>query len=298
MGPVPKPRMLWFDLTSGAGGAELRVQAARVFEVVSSVRLDRADAEIRRLQPSVLCFDFDHPDQARLRAMQDVKRMHARLPILMLTLAHSESLAIWAFRARVWNFLVKPVAPEEFGENLAALVRIANRGTPPRAAQTLAASVPDDLPVQPIEARIARLQPALHFVAQHYPEKLTEAAAAKACAMSRFEFSRKFHAAFGMTFREYLLRVRINEARRMLTEGGRSVTSVAYASGFNDGSHFARMFRRYTGVLPSEYRAGTPAIQQAIELPADPSRPVPRRRASDQRAHTAVDGVRQMREDV
>lgn len=290
--------MLWFDLTSSAGGAELRVQAARVFEVVNSARLDRADAEIRRLQPSVLCFDFDHPDQARLRAMQDVKRMHARLPILMLTLAHSEALAIWAFRARVWNFLVKPVTPAELGENLEALVRIASRGTPPRAAQTLATEVPDDLPVQPMEARIARLQPALRFVAQHYPEKLTEAAAAKTCAMSRFEFSRKFHAAFGMTFREYLLRVRITEARRMLTEGGRSVTSIAYASGFNDGSHFARMFRRYTGVLPSEYQAGTPAAWQTIELPTDPSRPVPRRRASDQRSDTAVDGVRQLHEDV
>lgn len=283
MGSPTRPRLLWFDLTAGPADGDLRVQCARVFDAAYTTRLERAAAEIERHQPSVLCFDFDHPDQARLRAMQDIKKAHPRLPILMLTLGHSESLAVWAFRARVWNYLVKPVAPEEFAENLEALARIGNRAAPPRIAQTLAAAVPDDLPVRPVEARIARLQPALRHVARHYHEKLTEAAAARACGMSRFEFSRRFHEAFGMTFREYLLRVRITEARRLLTEGGRSVTSVAYAVGFNDGSHFASMFRRYTGVLPSEYRAGEPSAQRTIELPGDLHRPLPRRRASDQR---------------
>jgi AraC-like DNA-binding protein len=281
MGAPAKPRLLWFDLTARADEAELRVQSAQFFEVACTTQLERAQAKIEQHNPSVLCFDFDHPDQARLRAMQDIKKSNPRLPILMLTVGHSESLAVWAFRARVWNYLVKPVARDEFAENLEALARIGSRGAPPRVAQTLAAAVPDDLPVQPIEANIARLQPALHFVAQHYHEKLTEAATAKACGMSRFEFSRKFHAAFGMTFREYLLRVRITEARRLLIEGGRSVTNVAYSVGFNDGSHFASMFRRYTGIPPSDYRGGEPSAQQTIGLPVDLQRPVPRRRATD-----------------
>ena len=41
------------------------------------------------------------------------------------------------------------------------------------------------------------------------------------------------------------------------------VTQIAYAVGFHDGSYFARMFRRYTGMLPSQYArlyAPTPAI--------------------------------------
>ena len=57
-----------------------------------------------------------------------------------------------------------------------------------------------------------------------------------------------------MTFRDYLMKARINEARRLLVAGDISVTGVAYSVGFNDGSHFARMFRRVTGVHPSAYR--------------------------------------------
>jgi AraC-like DNA-binding protein len=76
--------------------------------------------------------------------------------------------------------------------------------------------------------------------------------------MRRFAFSRAFHAAVGVTFREHVIRARISEACRMLVEGGHTVTEVAFATGFTDGSYFARVFRRHTGTLPSHYRAPGP----------------------------------------
>lgn len=243
--------------------------------------VDQAARELAHLKPAALIFDFDYPDQNRLHAMQVIKQSHARLPILMLTLEHSEMLAVWAFRARVWNYLVKPIASTEFSENLNALANIGNRASPPRVAQLLNAAVPSELRVQPIAPSVARLQPALHYVKQHYPEKVSANAAAGECGLTRFEFSRKFRAAFGMTFREYLLRVRITEARRLLTEGGASVTSVGYSVGFNDGSHFARMFKRYTGMLPSQYEPSVLLPQLDAERSGRPLQSTFRRRAGD-----------------
>lgn len=266
---MPKQRLLWFDCTSGLHEHELRVHGARVFEVARTSRLERASDEIERLAPAVLVFDFDHPDQSTLHLMQSIKKAYPKLPILMLTMDHSESLAIWAFRARVWNYLVKPVSPEEFTENIDALSRIGRRPSPARAAQTLIAAIPDDLPAQPFDPGIARLQPALRYIRQHYYERVSAGTVAAACGLSRCEFSRRFRAALQMTFRDYLLRTRIMEARRLLTEGGCSVTDVAYAVGFNDGSHFACLFKRYTSLLPSQYAGARLAT------------PVPRRRASD-----------------
>ena len=279
-GAMPKPLLLWFDWASGVPDAELRIRCASVFEVAQSSGVEHAATELARLKPSVLCFDFDYPDQSRLRAMQEIKQSYPRLPILMLTLDHSELLAVWAFRARVWNYLVKPVSPAEFSENLHALANIGNRASPPRVAQMLNAVVPSELPVQPIAPEVARLQPALHHVKHHYHEKVMASAAARSCGLTRFEFSRKFKAAFGMTFREYLLRVRLAEARRLLTEGSASVTAVGFSVGFNDGSHFARMFRRYTGMLPSAYVASELAAQDARARPGG-AQPEFRRRATD-----------------
>lgn len=284
---MSKPLLLWFDWTSGVPDAELRIRCATVFEVAQCESVEQAATDLARLKPSVLCFDFDYPDQNRLRAMQQIKQAYPRLPILMLTLDHSELLAVWAFRARVWNYLVKPVSPAEFSENLHALANIGNRASPPRVAQLLNAAVPSELPVQPVAAEVARLQPALHHVKHHYHEKVLATDAAKSCSLTRFEFSRKFKAAFGMTFREYLLRVRLTEARRLLTEGSVSVTEVGYSVGFNDGSHFARMFRRYAGMLPSAFVASELRAQEDRARSAGVLHSEFQRRATD-KPHSAV----------
>jgi AraC-like DNA-binding protein len=94
---------------------------------------------------------------------------------------------------------------------------------------------------------------AIAFVAVHFHEKFPASAVATHCGLSRFQFSRAFHATFGITFREYLLRYRIRAACERLRGRPESVTAVAYAVGFHDGSYFARMFRRYIGMLPSQY---------------------------------------------
>ena len=265
-----KPTLLWIDCTSGMPDAEHRVRCATFFDIAQAESIDRIAPEIARHKPAALCFDFDYPDQRRLQAMRAIKQSHPRLPILMLTLEHSEQLAIWAFRARAWNYLVKPVPANELAENLQALASLGSRATPPRMAQFLAATAPEELPPEPVSAQVARLQPGLAYVAQHYHERISAAAVAQACGLDRFDFSRQFHAAFGMTFRQYLLRARINEARRLLVTGSLSVTGVAYSVGFNDGSQFARIFRRFTGLLPSDYRDGDLARVATL-----------RRRASD-----------------
>jgi AraC-like DNA-binding protein len=93
------------------------------------------------------------------------------------------------------------------------------------------------------------------FVSAHFAEKFAAASIAGHCGLSRFQFSRSFHSVYGITFREYLLRFRIIQACARLRGSDQPVTEIAYSVGFHDGSYFARMFRRYTGVLPSQYAA-------------------------------------------
>jgi AraC-like DNA-binding protein len=57
-----------------------------------------------------------------------------------------------------------------------------------------------------------------------------------------------------MTFRDYLMRLRIETAARRLRSDDVSVLEVACSVGFNDPSHFARLFRRHMGVTPTAYR--------------------------------------------
>jgi len=247
-----KPLLLWFDFSSSPQDREPRVHFARHFRISYSTRPDRSLADVAALEPRALCFEFDRIDAPRLQSMRTVIEAYLWLPALVLTVDHSESLAVWAFRAGAWNVLVKPVATEELNENVDALARIVSHGSPRHCRPPLG-PVPQDVDVTHIGDLVTHLEPALQYVRRHYADKISEAEAARRCGRSRFVFSRNFHAAFGLTFREHVMRTRIGEARRMFAEGGHGITEVAFATGFNDGSYFAKMFRRYTGVLPSDY---------------------------------------------
>jgi transcriptional regulator GlxA family with amidase domain len=58
----------------------------------------------------------------------------------------------------------------------------------------------------------------------------------------------------GLTPNDYLQRLRIAKARELLTTTSQSVTEIAFAAGFASSQYFSRVFRKYTGQMPSEYR--------------------------------------------
>lgn len=72
--------------------------------------------------------------------------------------------------------------------------------------------------------------------------------------LSKFHFHRLFKAATGMSPGKYQLNARLKEARRRLRETKQSVVAVALDLGFSGPSHFAQVFRRETGLTPSDYR--------------------------------------------
>lgn len=66
--------------------------------------------------------------------------------------------------------------------------------------------------------------------------------------------ARSFQRAKGTSVGEYQRGLRIALARQALAEDHRSIADVAAMAGFNDQSHFARVFRRITGETPRDYR--------------------------------------------
>lgn len=72
--------------------------------------------------------------------------------------------------------------------------------------------------------------------------------------LSSFHFLRVFRRVLGVTPHQYLVRTRLRRAARLLAEGERSVTDIAYAVGFGDLSNFVRTFGRAAGMSPSEFR--------------------------------------------
>jgi AraC-like DNA-binding protein len=83
---------------------------------------------------------------------------------------------------------------------------------------------------------------------------LTLSEVAKAVNMSAFYFCKMFRQATGLTFTDYLARIRVEKVKHMLLNPHKRVSEVAFAAGFQSLSQFNRVFRKVAGEAPSSYR--------------------------------------------
>ena len=99
-----------------------------------------------------------------------------------------------------------------------------------------------------------KLRRVLDYMEASLAEPVTLASLAGVAALSRFHFARAFRCAMGEPPLAYLTRRRIEAAKRMLRIEGRSVGEVARLAGFRSPSRFSALFRRFTGLTPSDFR--------------------------------------------
>ncbi len=92
------------------------------------------------------------------------------------------------------------------------------------------------------------------LIAERHAEKLSLAEVAGAVNMSAFYFCKSFKKATGMTFTDYVARVRVEKVKSMLLNPQMRVSEAAYAAGFQSLSQFNRVFRRVAGESPTVYR--------------------------------------------
>jgi AraC-like DNA-binding protein/mannose-6-phosphate isomerase-like protein (cupin superfamily) len=99
-----------------------------------------------------------------------------------------------------------------------------------------------------------RISKVSKYICENYSEPLSLASAAGYFNMSSCYLSRNFKLATGFTFVEYLNNVRIKEAKRLLKETNMNIISVALAVGFQNTTHFGRIFKAITNTTPLSYR--------------------------------------------
>jgi AraC family transcriptional regulator, regulatory protein of adaptative response / methylphosphotriester-DNA alkyltransferase methyltransferase len=105
------------------------------------------------------------------------------------------------------------------------------------------------------DRRKAVYEEAIQIIEREYASELDLDALARKIATSRRQLQRVFAEVGETSFREHLAKVRMRHAARLLREGATPVREVAQSVGYRQPAQFAKAFRRYLGVAPSDYRA-------------------------------------------
>jgi YesN/AraC family two-component response regulator len=114
--------------------------------------------------------------------------------------------------------------------------------------------VANQIMLQDAESEPPMIRRAKAYVAGHHADPISLEGIANAMHVSTFYFCKLFKKATGITFTDYLGRVRVEKAKNLLLNPHIRVSEIAYAVGFQSLTHFNRVFRDLTGDSPSHFR--------------------------------------------
>ena len=94
----------------------------------------------------------------------------------------------------------------------------------------------------------------VRYLSDHYREDLDVEGICAQVPLSKRAIELRFRKVMGTTIYQYLTQLRLEHFTRLLLTTDRAMLDMAMEAGFQDGSNIARIFRRYRGCSPKEYR--------------------------------------------
>lgn len=114
--------------------------------------------------------------------------------------------------------------------------------------------IANQMMLQDAEVEPPMIRRAKAYIAGHHSDPISLDEIANAMHVSTFYFCKMFKKATGLTFTDYLSRVRVEKAKNLLLNPHLRVSEIAYAVGFQSLTHFNRVFRELTGESPTQFR--------------------------------------------
>ncbi|PYV53091.1 MAG: hypothetical protein DMG96_35215 [Acidobacteria bacterium] len=99
-----------------------------------------------------------------------------------------------------------------------------------------------------------RLRRVVDYLASNLAEDNGLQQLADLAEMSRFHFCRSFKQSTGLSPHQFLLHLRINEAKRLLKSTKLGIAEIANLLGFSEQSHFTMTFHKFIGTTPARWR--------------------------------------------
>ena len=209
------------------------VAAARDCHVIVEKNTQKACEFFFRNNVDLVLLDHT-PDAPCMDLLQVLRFVAPSLPVIIMTAYGSEELAVTVFRNGASDYLKKPIQEHELGDSIQTVLGIRERSF--NRAQ-------------------AGIHKAIQYINTNYCLPLKLAHVAHEAGMSVSCLERAFKKTLSVTYSVYLNKVRIARSIQMLEEGVEfSISEIAFACGFSNQYHFARMFRKMTQACPREFK--------------------------------------------
>ena len=215
----------------------------KAFDIVPEYVESAAQAmdKIKQDLPDIILTDIMMPGMDGFELIEWIKANSYNCEILILTAYGTFEYARKALDFGVTGFLLKPINETELKELLnKAIYNISHNTRQAGHSDSAGYSLPVRL--------------ACEYIEKNFQENINLNKISNYVSLSKNYFCNIFKKEVGITIWDYLIRIRMEEARRMLLETDLKTYDISEKTGYDDPSYFGRLFKKYTGFTPTEYR--------------------------------------------
>lgn len=230
----------------------------------------------KREQSQIVLMDISMPEMNGVEAAEHIRGMDEDCIIIFLTAYDDFAYAKRAIVIRALDYLLKPCDEDELVSVIEEAMRLTDRRELQKARDSgMDGGIPGTwgvgTPGIPCggesdmagghgleDAGTARMALAAEtmreYIRNNYMKEISMQDAARVMNYSDAYFCKLFKQCFDQNFTSYLTNFRVNEAKKLLKDRNISVKDVGMQVGYYDSNYFAKVFKRVTGMIPSEYR--------------------------------------------
>jgi len=177
-----------------------------------------------------------------IELLREIKSINPGLKVIVITGCNSKDIVIEALRADADEYIDKPFDIQRTKDIFEKLL---NKSKGNNREETGNA-----------ECKIKQAQ---RFIKRNYNEQIALRDIAKEIFLSPKYLSRIFKERTGSSFNEYKLSLRIRAAKKLLIKHGYTISQIAYKVGYHNPESFMKMFKKFTGLTPLQYRGRSKA---------------------------------------
>ena len=191
--------------------------------------------------PDIILTDIMMPGMDGFELIEWIKANSYNCEVIILTAYGTFEYARKALDYGVTGYLLKPINETELKELInKAIYNISQNSKQADHINAVNYSLPVRL--------------ACEYIEKNFQENINLNKISNYVSLSKNYFCNIFKKETGITIWDYLIRIRMEEAKRMLLETEQKTYEISERVGYDDPSYFGRLFKKYTGFTPIEFR--------------------------------------------
>lgn len=203
------------------------------------------------LKPDIILMDINMPLMDGLIASEKIKEENKKVEIIILTAYNYFEYARRGIKVGVFDYLLKPFSNEEFIDTLNKVIKEIEEKAKYLIQQDN--QIEDEVQGDYSSDNEMSIENAKKYIQMNYNKDISLDEIAKHVSMSSYYLSRTFSKFEGMTYKDYLIKLRMEKAKQLMKEGKKSIKEISIEVGYTDQNYFSKSFKKYFNKSPRDF---------------------------------------------